>query len=97
MLKMILAVIPHDHADSVLNALIQANHTATFTDSRGGMLRQAQRMLFIAVDTDELESTLAIIRENCRAQAAEDNAEPVTTALGGAVVFVWDIERFETY
>ena len=58
MFKMILAIIPHDHAEAVLNALIKANHTATFTDSRGGMLRQAQKMLFIIVDSTELEPCL---------------------------------------
>ena len=94
MLKMVLAIIPRDHVDKVLNALIQANHTATFTESWGGVLRQTQRMLFIAVQVTELETVLAIVRDNCR---EHDDAQSMTSAYGGAVVFVWDIERFETY
>lgn len=97
MLKMILAIIPHDHADAVLNALVKAKHTATVSDSRGGMLRQAQKMLFIVVDNNELETVLTIIRNNCRTSSSQQSREPVVTELGGAIVFVWDIERFETY
>jgi len=51
---------------------------------------------------------LDIICSSCRSPAHVESAEPgrdslsphsksVKTALGGAVVFVWDLERFETY
>ena len=109
MRKMVMAVVPRDQADGVMEALIAAGYTATFTDSRGGMLRQAQEMLFIAVRERDLERILAIIRENCRTQVEVESAdesapcglrsrpERVTTYVGNAVVFVWDLERFETY
>lgn len=107
-MKMVMAVIPRDEAEDVLHALINAGHTATFTESRGGMLRQAQKTLFIAVRAKDLEKILGIICNSCRSPAHVESAGPgraslapysesVTTALGGAVVFVWNIERFETY
>ena len=104
MKKMVMAVVPRDEADRVLEALVNAGHTATFTESRGGMLRQAQRMLFTAVDAERLEHVLSIIRDNCRTKVPiepEDSRSlgpiPVNTELGGAVVFIWDVDRFETY
>jgi len=110
---MVMAVLPRDHCGPVMEALITAGYKATFTDSRGGMLRQAQQMLFIAVKQKDLDQVLGIIRDNCRTQIAPGSAEdeslspfvtdrnPLmgapTTYIGSAVVFVWDLERFETY
>lgn len=109
-MRMVMAVVPRDQANHVMEALIAAGYKATFTDSRGGMLRQAQQMIFIAVRQKELEAVLAIIRDSCHTQLAlgseEDAASPglldslsraPATYIGSAVVFVWDLERFETY
>ncbi len=64
--KMVMAVVARDQADRVLDKLISAGYGATFTESRGGMLRQAQKMLFIAVDADKVDDVLDIIRRMCR-------------------------------
>ncbi len=106
-MKMLMAVIPRDEAGRVLEALVATGHTATFSSSRGGMLRQAQEMLFIAVEEGVLEEVLSIIRDNCHSHVAVEPGEskislspgpaPVTTRLGGAVIFIWDIERQVTY
>ncbi len=106
-MKMVMAVVPRDEAGRVLEALVAAGHTATFSDSRGGMLRQAQQMLFIAVEEQDLERVLTIIRDNCHSQVVVESSEPrtpfslgsvaVTAELGGAVVFMWDLDRYETY
>jgi uncharacterized protein YaaQ len=104
--KMIMAVIPQDEARQVMDQLVIAGHTTTFTTGRGGVLRQAQQMLFIAVTEADLPSVLAIIRENCHAhiqikETAVTNAQitpkdtPVTAEVGGAVIFVWDLAHFE--
>jgi uncharacterized protein YaaQ len=84
-----------------------------FGDSRGGVLRQARPTLFVGVQADKLENVLSIIRENCRSQVSLESTEAsgaegdessvgrppnLTFAeVGSAVVFVWDIDRFETY
>ncbi len=104
---MILAIVPQDEAESVLKALVGAGYTTTFVHSRGGALRQAQQMLFTAVAEREMENVLALIREHCRtpvqAEAAQAEQQlsagdiPVTTRLGGAIIFVWELEQFEVY
>jgi len=109
-MRMVMAVVPRDQANQVMEALIAAGYTATFTESRGGMLRQAQQMLFIAVRAKDLEQILAIIRDNCHTQVELNSVDdatpgqfpsglagPSTTYIGSAVVFAWDLERFETY
>jgi uncharacterized protein YaaQ len=107
--KMVMAVVSRDQADRVLDKLISAGYGATFTESRGGMLRQAQKMLFMAVDADKVDDVLDIIRRTCRtrvevSEQRESTARldppataTTTTEVGYAVVFVWDLDRFETY
>ena len=100
---MLMAVVPRDQAENVVNALVVAGFTATITDGRGGVLRQAQRILFIVIAAEKLEEVLALIRTNCRVtvRIEDSNAPPdknnVPTKVGGAVVFIWDIGRIETY
>lgn len=102
MRKMILAIVPRDRAVHVIDGLVRAGYTATSTESRSGVLRQAQQMLFIAVEASKLQAVLDIIQENCRTEVqtqahdADDRDQPpVTVELGGAVIFTWDLERFE--
>lgn len=106
-MKMVMVVVPSNSAESVLDALINAGHTATYAETRGGMLRQSQKSLFIAVKEPELEKVLDIIKANCRTevemnpQTTDDphsmGSKPVTADLGGAVAFIWDIDRIETF
>jgi uncharacterized protein YaaQ len=103
-MKMVMTIVPRGEAERVLQALVAADHTATFMETRGGMLRQAQMTLFIAVEAQDLERVLSIIRNTCRSdpvvEAVEGEASapmPARPRLGGAVVFIWDVARTETY
>jgi uncharacterized protein YaaQ len=107
--KMVMTIVSREQADRVLDKLISAGYGATFTESRGGMLRQAQQMIFIATQEDNVDDVVAIIRRTCRSrvEVSEQQVGPdalasrvsstTTTEVGYAVVFVWDLERFETY
>ena len=104
--KMVMAVIPHDEAEHVLDALINAGFSATFMETKGGMLRQSQYSLFIAVSTETLDNVLDIIKNSCKTDIALDEDDLTkqeilensgAQKLGGAVVFVWDLDRLETY
>ncbi len=106
MRKMIMAVVSRDQANPVIDSLINAGYGATFTDSRGGVLQQAQQMVFVAADVDKVDEVLAIIQEHCRVQvevgggkkgARSQHGKSGIAEVGYAVVFVWDLDRFETY
>lgn len=106
-MKMVMAVVPSSNAEDVLDALVNRGYTATYAQTKGGMLRQSQYSLFIAVKKDELEIVLNIIKKSCRTQVkmstlpAEDeevsDTSPVIADLGGAIAFVWDINQIETF
>lgn len=106
-MKMVMAVVPTNTAERVLDALVNAGYTATCAETTGGMLRQSQYSLFIAVKQEQLEDVLAIIKKNCRTQIEMGTqkmgerrtigSSPVTADLGGAIAFIWDIDRIETF
>jgi uncharacterized protein YaaQ len=104
-MKMLMVIIARDEAERVLQALVAANHTATFVETRGGMLRQAQMTLFVAVQDEALKEVTGIIQGSSRAEPIVESVEqgafsapmPARPRLGGAVVFIWNIERSETY
>ena len=106
-MKMLMAIVPRAEAVSVVDHLVEQGHTATLLDSRSGVLRQAQTVLLIAVEATDVDDVMTIIRDNCRSevkvkgQSPHDpfalGGVPVTAELGGAVVFVWDIERVEAF
>ncbi|MDY6846768.1 MAG: cyclic-di-AMP receptor [Chloroflexota bacterium] len=106
-MKMVMAVVPSSNAEDVLDALINRGHTATYANTKGGMLRQSQFSLFIAVSKEKLDEVLEIIKRSCRTQVEmsivdsrdEDIVDmpPVVADLGGAIAFVWDINRIETF
>jgi uncharacterized protein YaaQ len=106
-MKMVMAVVPSSNAEDVLDALINRGYTATYAQTQGGMLRQSQYSLFIAVNKDKLDEVLDIIKNSCRtqiemstmAQGNEDTMgpSPVVADLGGAIAFVWDLNQIETF
>lgn len=109
MRKMVMAVVSRDQANRVLDSLVTAGYGATFTESRGGVLQQAQLMIYVAVEADKVDNVLAIIKEQCRTKVEVSehsdtlNGHPIqytettTAEVGYAVVFVWDLEHFDTY
>lgn len=106
-MKMIMVVVPADAADRVLDALINAGLTATYTETHGGMLRQTQCSLFIAARAEQLQLVLDTVRDHCHTRVEmhphgageqlDADEAPVTAELGGAIAFVWDLTQIETF
>lgn len=105
-MKMVMAVVPKEEANAVINELVAAGHTATFMESRGGALRQARQALFIAIEDQDLDKVLDIISRYCHScvsleREGSAGGPPAftreTAEVGGAVAFVWELESFHKY
>lgn len=107
-MKMMMVVLPRRSGENFLAALIDAGFTATYSETRGGMLRQSQLTLFIAVNQRDVDKVIGIIREFCSvsvrlhqgfgiAQPAQLLGEGKSSEMGasGAVVFIWSLDSFE--
>jgi len=101
-----MAVVKRNLTELILYNLINAGFSATYSESRGGMLRQSQNTLYIAVTEKQLQEVLKIIKDICRkhnetleipniVEPEKSQTDEITT--GNAVVFVWDLNQMEKY
>lgn len=107
-MKMIMAVISKKSGEKVLESLVDAGFMATFSETRGGMLRQSQLSIFLGVEDDAVPKVLEIIKRNYKLQksvhqvkADQDEDVPVPETgsfqLGNAAVFIWQLDKIEKY
>ncbi len=105
-MKMILAIINHDDSHSVIMQLMKQGFSITKLATTGGFLRAGNVTILIGADDNKVEEAINVIKEysNSRKQVIPTTAElgmgfyptkPVEVAVGGATVFVMDVERFE--
>ncbi len=104
-MKLIVAIINNDDCPSVLNELTQKNFSATRLSTSGGFLRAGNSTLLIGVDEDKVDDVIAIISEFSRKRTQMVSPSPsfmaegfisraVEVTVGGATVFVVDVDKF---
>lgn len=106
-MKLIYAVINNDDSHNVSSALTKAGFFATKLASTGGFLMSGNTTFMICADNDKVDEIIDIIKERSRRRkqflpaANMTGAEmqgagfPVEVTVGGATIFVTDVERFE--
>jgi uncharacterized protein YaaQ len=109
-LKLIITIAHDRDKNRLSEALLRNSFQFTKIGSTGGFLREGNTTLLIGVEDDDLERCLSTIRESCRTREQFVNAlpadaapvgaflsSPVKVQVGGAVVFVLSVDRFERY
>lgn len=109
-MKMVVSIIHCDDSPGLVEALTRRGHKATVISTTGGFLREGNATVLIGTEEDKLEDVLGIIRKNCNARTqlitplppVVEPGElhmptPVEVKIGGAIVFVLDVERFERF
>ncbi|HIC95158.1 TPA: hypothetical protein EYP12_00850 [Candidatus Bipolaricaulota bacterium] len=103
-MKMIAAMVQDEDADELLGALMEEGFRATRVSASGAFLRRSNAMILIGVEEGKVERALGIIKTHCHTRTVRVNpleapylSEPVEVEIGGAVVFIWDIERYERF
>jgi uncharacterized protein YaaQ len=107
-MKLIYAIVNNDDSGSVSRALMQSGFQATKLASTGGFLMAGNTTFLVCTDDDKIDDVIEVIREKShrRRQFVPSTAAygvtdtgyssfPVEVNVGGATVFVTDIERFE--
>jgi uncharacterized protein YaaQ len=105
--KLIVVITSNDEADALIKKLIERGYPATKVSSTGGFLRRGNATIFSGVEAGDLDNVIDIIRHECKARTefipaqalpfpeSIYPAEPVQVRVGGAIVFVMPVERFE--
>ena len=107
-LRLVIVIASDSDADRLMKALIQQGYPATKIGSTGGFLHRGNATILSGVEADEVDQVLAMVRAECHARTeyvpvqalpffGEGAAlsEPVEVRVGGAIVFVVNVERFE--
>ncbi|MCL6516611.1 cyclic-di-AMP receptor [Alicyclobacillus sp.] len=109
-MKMVMAVVQDKDSPRLAQNLVKAGVRATKLASTGGFLHAGNTTFMIGTEEDRLEEVLEIIRQSCRSreqvvtpmapmgnQMESFIPYPVSVQVGGATVFVLDVERFEHF
>ncbi len=100
-MKMITAIVNRKDSDSVCDALTKGGFIFTKIATSGGFLKKGNVTLLIGTDIDRVNDAVDIIRDNSarRTEIAPSfprmNAEQNKVLVGGATIFVTDVEYFE--
>lgn len=107
-MKLVVAVVQAKDAETLLRALTARGFRATQINSAGGFLRESNVTLLVGVQGAYVADVLRIVRQSCHARTQFVNplmpimepgefyvASPIEVQVGGATVFVLDVERYE--
>lgn len=107
-MKLVLAIINRDDARTVTVSLTKKGFSSTRLSTTGGFLMAGNVTLLVGVDEEKVQEVIDVIKEHShsRKQLIPTNAAaeagfgyfpsaPVEVTVGGATIFVVDIERFE--
>ena len=106
-MKLVIAIVHDEDARSLLEDLTKREFRVTKLASTGGFLKAGNTTVLVGVDDDEVDKVMEIIGENCQSRKEMVTSPapvsgttgvfipyPVEVTVGGATVFVVDVEQF---
>ncbi|MCL1819697.1 MAG: cyclic-di-AMP receptor [Oscillospiraceae bacterium] len=107
-MKLVLAILNSDDAHSVITSLTRADFNVTKLATTGGFLSSGNVTVLIGLDDARLDTALELIEKhsNSRKQVIPSTPDvgmsfspsmPVQVNVGGATVFVLNVEQFVKY
>lgn len=106
-MKLLITVVQDDDAQKLITSLMKEGFGVTKLATTGGFLKAGNTTLLIGVDEDKLDAATDIIEKVCksRKQVATSPSPvagasgmyvpyPVEVTVGGATVFILDVEQF---
>lgn len=109
-MKLAVCIIHNRDKGRVTDELVKAGFKFTVIGSTGGFLREGNTTILIGVPEEDLSSLRQVFSANCQSrdqlvnvmpfEAATPGAfipNPVKVPVGGAVMFVIDVESFHRF
>ncbi len=109
-MKLVITVIHDRDKNRISEALLRNNFKFTKLASTGGFLRDGNVTFLIGVEAKRLDELVNVISDSCKTREQYANfvppdagpigvfmPSPVKVLVGGAVIFVIDVERFERF
>ncbi len=107
-MKLVFAIVNDDDGHKVMDELNRNGFSVTKLCSTGGFLKAGNTTLICGVDEEKVEDVLNIIKKKSKSRKQVINTSmppngmgsmfvpyPVEVVVGGATIFVLNVERFE--
>lgn len=105
-MKLIIAIVSNEDSSVASRALTKAKFSVTRLATTGGFLMSGNTTLLVGTEEERVEEAIHLIGENSRKRSKIVSANtsfnagmyagmPVEVTVGGATVFVIDVERYE--
>ena len=106
-MKLIIAIVQDEDASRLVSNLMNEGYGVTKLATTGGFLRAGNPTLLVGVDDDQFDGAMAVIEKVCksRKQMATSPSPvagttgvyvpyPIEVMVGGATIFVLNVEQF---
>ena len=104
-MKLILAIVSNDDSSAVSNSLTKSGFSITRLATTGGFLRAGNTTMIVGCEDDKVEKAIELIGSESkrRTEIVPSTASydigryasfPVEVQVGGATIFVLDVEQF---
>lgn len=107
-MKLLIAIVQKEDAGKLSDELIKARFSLTKLDSVGGFLKEKNNVFLMGVEEKRIDEALSVIKENSQTRKEVISSappivepgdffisSPVEVEVGGAVVFILDVDQFK--
>lgn len=110
-MKLIIAIVQDEDAQRLVNNLMDEGFRTTKLATTGGFLRSGNTTLLIGVEDEQIQTAMGIIERTCKSRKHTAPVHtpsagtpgmyvpgyPVQVTVGGATVFVLQVEQFNKF
>jgi uncharacterized protein YaaQ len=107
-MKLIIAIIHDEDAHDLMEKLTEQQYGVTKLASTGGFLRSGNTTLLIGIEDERVDEAIELIKDTCKSRKEIAPAPapimgntgvfvsyPIEVKVGGATIFVIDVDRYE--
>ncbi len=107
-MKLVVAIVQKEDAGTLIDALTEKGYRATRINTAGGFLKEGSSTVLVGVEDSRVDEVLGLVEANCNTRTQYINPlppvmepgefympYPVEVQVGGATVFVLNVERYE--
>jgi uncharacterized protein YaaQ len=107
-MKLVVAIVQREDAGTLIDSLTEKGYRATRINTAGGFLKEGNSTVLVGVDDPKVDEVLSLVESSCNTRTQYINPlppvmepgefympYPVEVQVGGATVFVLNVERWE--
>ena len=107
-MKLLIAIVQRDDVGKLSDELVRARFALTRLDSVGGFLKEKNNLLIMGLEEKRVPEALRVIKEHSQTRKETISSappvvepgeffisSPVEVEVGGAVVFILDVDQFK--